>query len=146
MTVEVFMPAQMFVRDIMSTDVVTLIEDETLADAKRCMDRGRIRHLPVVRDRKLVGLVTHRDLLAASFSIFAEVGAAEQRRIFVTVPVVEAMHRDVVTVGPDTPVAEAAHTLLDNKWGCLPVVDSSGNLLGIVTEADFLRLTVRLLA
>ncbi len=137
---------EMTVADIMSTDVVTLIEDETLAHAKLCMDRGRIRHLPVLRDRKLVGLVTHRDLLAASFSIFAEVEPAEQRRIFVTVPVVEAMHRDVTTVGPDESVAAAARTLLDNKWGCLPVVDNSGNLLGIVTEADFLQLTVRLLA
>jgi len=142
---EVLMPAQMRVRDIMSPAVVTLTEDETLADAKRCMDRGRIRHLPVLRDRKLVGLVTHRDLLAASFSIFAEVEPAEQRRIFVRVPVVEAMHRDVITVGPDEPVASAARTLLDNKWGCLPVVDDRGNLLGIVTEADFLQLTVRLL-
>lgn len=136
----------MKVADIMSTDVVTLIEDETLAHAKSCMDRGRIRHLPVVHDGKLVGLVTHRDLLAASFSIFAEVEPAEQRRIFVRVPVVEAMHRDVVTVGPQTSVAEAARILLDNKYGCLPVVDDSGRLLGIVTEADFLRLTVRLLA
>ncbi len=137
---------EMTVADIMSTDVVTLIEDETLAHAKRCMDRGRIRHLPVLRETKLVGLVTHRDLLAASFSIFAEVEPAEQRRVFVTVPVAEAMHRDVITVGPDTPVADAAHTLLDNKWGCLPVVSDDGDLLGIVTEADFLRLTVRLLA
>lgn len=140
------MPVGMRVRDIMSTDVVTLTEDETLAHAKRCMDRGRIRHLPVVRDRKLVGLVTHRDLLAASFSIFAEVEPAEQRRVFVTILVAEAMHRDVVTIGPDASVAEAARTLLDNKWGCLPAVDDDGDLLGIVTEADFLRLTVRLLA
>jgi CBS domain-containing membrane protein len=109
------------------------------------MDLGRVRHLPVLRDRKLVGLVTHRDLLAASFSIFAEVEPAEQRRVFVTVPVVEAMHRDVVTVSVNESVADAARTLLDNKWGCLPVVDDDGNLLGIVTEADFLRLTVRLL-
>ena len=140
------MPNGMTVADIMSTDVVTLIEDETLADAKRCMDRGRIRHLPVLQGRKLVGLVTHRDLLAASFSIFAEVEPAEQRRVFVTVPVVEAMHRDVITVGPNETVADAAHTLLENKWGCLPVVNDDGDLLGIVTEADFLRLTVRLLA
>ena len=140
------MPNGMTVADIMSTDVVTLIEDETLADAKRCMDRGRIRHLPVLRGQKLVGLVTHRDLLAASFSIFAEVEPAEQRRVFVTVPVVEAMHRDVITIGPDATVADAAHTLLENKWGCLPVVNDDGDLLGIVTEADFLRLTVRLLA
>jgi CBS domain-containing membrane protein len=137
---------EMKVADIMSTEVITLIEDETLAHARRCMDRGRIRHLPVVHGRRLVGLVTHRDLLAASFSIFAEVEPAEQRRVFVTVPVAEAMHRDVVTVGPEDSVADAARILLDNKYGCLPVVDEGGRLVGIVTEADFLRLTVRLLA
>ena len=140
------MPGSMTVRDIMSTDVVTLTEDETLDHAKRCMDRGRIRHLPVIRDRTLVGLVTHRDLLAASFSIFAEVEPAEQRRVFVGIQVAEAMHRDVVTIAPDATVARAARTLLDNKWGCLPVVNDDGDLLGIVTEADFLHLTVRLLA
>jgi len=129
----------------MSTDLVTLTEDETLADAQRCMARGRIRHLPVLRGRTLVGLVTHRDLLAASFSIFAEVDANEQRRIFVTVPVVEAMHRDVMTVPPTMDVSKAAHILLDNKYGCLPVIEESGEMVGIVTEADFLRLTVRLL-
>ena len=140
------MPGRMQVSEIMSKDVVTLIEDETLAHAKSCMDRGRIRHLPVVQDGRLVGLVTHRDLLAASFSIFAEVEPAEQRRVFVTIPIAEAMHRDVVTVRPETTVAEAARILLDNKYGCLPVVDADGTLLGIVTEADFMHLTVRLLA
>jgi CBS domain-containing membrane protein len=135
----------MLVRDLMSTDLVTLTEDDTLADGQRCMARGRIRHLPVVRDSKLVGLLTHRDLLAASFSIFADVHTAEQRRIFVTVPVVEAMHRDVVTVPPTLPVKEAAEILLKNKYGCLPVVDDDGDLVGIVTEADFLQLTVHLL-
>ena len=139
------MPAQMKVRDLMSTDLVTLTEDETLADAQRCMARGRIRHLPVVRDGRLVGLVTHRDLLAASFSIFAEVEANEQRRVFATVPVVEIMHRDVVTVSPDLGASQAARILLENKYGCLPAVGEEDELLGIVTEADFLRLTVRLL-
>ena len=139
------MPGRMKVADLMSTDLVTLTEDETLAHAQRCMARGRIRHLPVVRDGKLTGLVTHRDLLAASFSIFAEVERNEQRRIFDTVRVVEAMHRDVVTVSPTLGVAQAASILLENKYGCLPVVDGEGILVGIVTEADFLRLTVRLL-
>ena len=139
------MPLRMKVKDLMSTDLVTLTEDETLADAQRCMARGRIRHLPVVRDGQLVGLVTHRDLLAASFSIFAEVEANEQRRVFATVPVVEIMHRDVVTVSPDLGASQAARILLENKYGCLPAVGEGGELLGIVTEADFLRLTVRLL-
>ncbi len=139
------MAAQMEVGDLMTTEVVTMTEDETLAHAQRCMARGRIRHLPVVRDGRLVGLITHRDLLAASFSIFAEVETSEQRRIFATVPVVEAMHRDVVTVKPDLGVSQAARILLENKYGCLPVVDEESRLLGIVTEADFLRLTVHLL-
>ena len=139
------MSAHMEVRDLMTTDVVTLTEDETLAHAQRCMARGRIRHLPVVRDGRLVGLVTHRDLLAASFSIFAEVEASEQRRVFTTVRVVEAMHRDVVTVSPSLAVSKAARILLENKYGCLPVVSEQSDLLGIVTEADFLRLTVSLL-
>ena len=132
------------VSDLMTTEVVTLTEDETLAHAQRCMARGRIRHLPVIREGRLVGLVTHRDLLAASFSIFAEVKADEQRRVFATVPVAEAMHRDVVTVSPNLGVSQAARILLENKYGCLPVVDDESTLLGIVTEADFLRLTVRL--
>ena len=140
------MPSRMKVRDLMTTEVVTLTEDETLAHAQRCMARGRIRHLPVVRDGCLVGLVTHRDLLAASFSIFAEVEAHEQRRVFTTVPVVEVMHRDVVSVSPDLGVSEAAQILLENKYGCLPVAGQDDTLLGIVTEADFLRLTVRLLS
>jgi CBS domain-containing protein len=135
----------MKVQDLMSTELVTLTEDETLAHAERCMDRGRIRHLPVVRNGKLVGLVTHRDLLAASFSLFADVDRDEQRRVFATIPVKELMHRDVVTVSPDLLVSEAARILLKNKFGCLPVVADDDTLLGLITEADFLRLTVRLL-
>jgi CBS domain-containing membrane protein len=139
------MPRHLKVAELMTTEVVTLTEDETLLHAQRCMERGRIRHLPVIRGGKLVGLVTHRDLLAASFSVFADVATNEQRRVFAGLSVREIMHRDVVSIGPEVPVAEAARILLKNKFGCLPVVDSGGRLCGIVTEADFLRLTVRLL-
>ena len=139
------MPRRMKVSELMSTDLVTLTEDETLAHAQRCMRRGRIRHLPVIRGRRLVGLLTHRDLLSASFSIFAEIGSEEQRRVFVQIPVREVMHRDVTTVRADLAVAQAARILLESKFGCLPVVGEGDRLEGIVTEADFLRLTVRLL-
>jgi CBS domain-containing protein len=139
------MPGQMKVGELMSTELVTLTEDETLAHAQACMNRGRIRHLPVVRDGCLVGLVTHRDLLSASFSIFADVPSGEQRRVFSTVPVVELMHHQVLTVGPEVLVSEAARMLLENKFGCLPVVGDGGELLGMLTEADFLQLTVKLL-
>ena len=139
------MPRHMKAEELMATDLVTLTEDETLAHAKRCMERGRIRHLPVVRERKLVGLVTHRDILSASFSFLAEVDPKEQRRIFVSIPVKDIMHRDVASIGPEASVTEAAKILLKNKFGCLPVVDEKGELVGLLTEADFLHLTVRLL-
>ncbi len=138
------MPHRLTVADLMSRELVTLAEDDTLADAQACMARGRVRHLPVVRDGKLVGLVTHRDLLAASFSVFAEVSSREERELFATIPVRELMH-DAVTAPPHMPVEEAGRILLQNKFGCLPVVDSDGVLLGIVTEADFLRLALRML-
>jgi len=128
----------------MTREVVTLAEDDTLADARTCMERGRIRHLPVVRGEKLVGLVTHRDLLSASFSVFAEVSAKEERRLFRQIPVRELMH-DAYAVPPTLRVPEAARVMLDKQYGCLPVVDGDGNLLGIVTDADFLRLAVRML-
>jgi CBS domain-containing membrane protein len=138
------MPHRLTVADLMTRQVVTLAEDDTLADARRCMERGRVRHLPVVRDGKIVGLVTHRDLLAASVSVFAQVSSQEEHRLLARIPVRELMH-DAVTVGPEMRVREAAEVMLSNGFGCLPVVDGEGALLGIVTATDFLRLAVRLL-
>lgn len=138
------MPHRLKVRDVMSHDVVTLAEDDTLADARRCMELGRIRHLPVVRGNRLVGLVTHRDLLAASFSVFVDRSERDERRLFSQVPVRDLMH-DAVAVSPATSVRKAAQLLIDNKFGCLPVVETDGTLIGIVTEADLVRLAARML-
>ncbi|HUK13672.1 MAG TPA: CBS domain-containing protein [Thermoanaerobaculaceae bacterium] len=138
------MPHRLTVGDIMSRDVVTLAEDDTLSDARSCMERGRIRHLPVVRGEKLIGLVTHRDLLAASFSMFAQVSSRDERRMLDQIPVVEVMH-DAYAVPATLRVPDAARVMLDRQYGCLPVVDAAGNLVGIVTDADFLRLAVRML-
>ncbi len=137
-------PHRLTVGDIMTREVVTLTEDDTLADAKRCMELGRLRHLPVLRGSTLVGLITHRDLLAASFSMFAEVSNQEQLRLFRQIPVRELMH-DAFAVPPTMRVRDAAGVMLEKQYGCLPVVDENRTLLGIVTEADFLHLTVRML-
>ena len=138
------MPHRLTVGDIMTRDVVTLAEDDTLADARSCMDHGRLRHLPVVADSKLVGLITHRDIVAASFSVFAQVTPQEEHRVFAQVPVRELMH-DAFAVPAAMRVRDAARLMLDHQYGCLPVVADDGALLGIVTEADFLKLTVRML-
>lgn len=138
------MLARLAVADIMTRAVVTLAEDDTLAEARSSMKRSRIRHLPVVRDDRLVGLVTQRDLLQASFSLFAEGDSQQEHRLFASVPVRELMH-EAMTVAPATTAREAAALMLEHKFGCLPVVSEEGELLGIITEADFVHLAVRML-
>ena len=135
----------MRVADLMTTDLITLNESDNLDLARMEMHLARIRHLPVIRRGRLVGLVTHRDILRATCSVFAELDSMEQSTILREVPVQEIMSRDVQTAEPDLDAAEAARLLLENKFGCLPVVADGDRLVGIVTEADFVELAVHYL-
>ncbi len=126
----------MQVRDLMSTDLVTLNATADVELAEGLMSLLRIRHLPVVDGDRLVGLVTHRDLLRASLR-----SALRGSRV----PVRELMHVDVTTCGPDADVRDAIDVMLDHKYGCLPIVDDGGRLVGLVTASDCLRLTAALL-
>jgi CBS domain-containing membrane protein len=133
------------VSDLMTTDVFSLKETDSLRTARSMMSLARIRHIPVINDKDLfVGLLTHRDILGASISNFAEVDKTVRDEIDSGIPVQEIMRTDVKTVTPDTPLRQAAELLLHHKYGCLPVlVDRS--LKGIVTESDFLKLTITLM-
>lgn len=135
----------MKVRDLMTRDLVTLDADENLLLADDVMRLGRIRHLPVVDGEKLVGLVSHRDILQASVSSLAGLSRTEEASIKMSIPVREVMRREVVTIGPEQPALEACTIILERKLGCLPVVSEDGALLGIVTEADFVELARRYL-
>ena len=133
------------VKNIMTKDVFTLNQHESLSAAKDLMDLARIRHIPIVDNLgNFVGLVTHRDILAATVSKLAEIEREVQDEIEAGIPIHEIMQTDVVTVTADLPLKEAARLLLEEKYGCLPVV-SAGKLSGIITEADFLRLTIDLI-
>jgi CBS domain-containing protein len=104
----------------------------------------RVRHLPVVDGDRLIGLVSHRDLARATPSSLiggarnanAEVGKRRAKEI---------MRTELVTVRPDEPLFRAAQRMWEAKLGCLPVTDDDGKLLGILTQADFLRLAIRML-
>lgn len=127
---------------IMSTDLVTIGPDDSLADARRLMRKHRIHHLPVTVDKDhLVGLVTLTDVLAASDSILREPGARLQPA---DVRIADVMIRNIATVSEGASLRQAALFLEKHRVGCLPVV-TEGRLVGIVTDTDFVGVAINLL-
>jgi CBS domain-containing protein len=127
------------VADIMRKDFVSLQEGDRLDFAEDVMRLGRIRHLPVLQQGRLAGIVSQRDLLAHSLSRTLDFDPQDRRSFLKSVDVSEAMTRDVVTVDPGTSLEEAARLLIRHQIGCLPVVGSDGVAVGLVTETDLLR-------
>ena len=135
----------MHVQDLMSNDVLSIREDESIAKARAMMNVARIRHVPVVdKQGDFVGLITHRDILAVTVSRLADITPEVQADLDENVRARDIMNNDVRTVEPDTTLLDAAKILLRHKYGCLPVLQGE-RLVGMITEADFLRLTIHLL-
>jgi CBS domain-containing protein len=127
------------VSEIMQREVATLREEDQLTVVDDVMRLGLVRHMPVLAGEKLVGVVSNRDLLAASLTSALEFGARERRVFLRQVEVREVMTKNVVSVGPDMPIAKAARILIERRIGCLPVVKGEDLLVGLVTETDLLR-------
>jgi CBS domain-containing membrane protein len=131
------------VRDVMTSEVTTLQRNDKLTLADDIMRLGRIRHLPVVDENgQLAGIVTLHDLFRGALAKALGYGERAQRQLMDTLVVKEVMTSEVITTTPDTPLAEAAHVLVERKIGCLPVVEA-GRLVGIITEGDFVALAAR---
>jgi CBS domain-containing protein len=126
------------VGELMTRELITLKETQNLAIADELLRLNRIRHLPVVRQGKLVGLVTHRDLLKAS-------GHKDPDPAMQPMWAADIMTRDVRTVSPSTRLRDAVPVMQQNKFGCLPVVNEDGTLMGILTEADLVRYAQKLI-
>jgi CBS domain-containing membrane protein len=106
------------------------------------MKAGHLRHLPVVDGAEhLIGLVTHRKLLSAWVS-HGDPDGENARAVAAEIPIEMLMERNVLTVSPDTTAALAAALIESSQFGCLPVVEQ-GKLVGILTEADFVRFARR---
>ena len=127
------------VRDLMSEPVFTLQPGDDLETLYDLMDAHHVRHVPVVdRDGDIVGLVTQRDLARSALGAQDALPLSTQQEILRRRRVLEIMATEVETVEPDQDLRTAAEILLENKIGCLPVVEG-GHVVGILTESDFVR-------
>jgi CBS domain-containing protein len=127
------------VRDVMTRDPKTLGRNDQLSLADDLMKQERIRHLPVLdEDGGLVGILSQRDMFRGALARALGYGETAQRRMLGMLVVKEVMTTQLVTVGPDAPIADAARAMVDRKIGCLPVVED-GKLVGILTESDFVQ-------
>jgi acetoin utilization protein AcuB len=115
-----------------------------IVDALNLMKRERIRRTPVVKDGKIVGIVSDKDLLNASPSPATSLSVWEMNYLLSKITIKEVMTRKVLTVTEDTPIEEAARIMADNKIGGLPVVRGD-QVVGIITETDLFKIFLELM-
>lgn len=126
----------MLIRDIMTTNVVTIPSNTSIADAKRIMEAHRFQRLPVVDKGKLVGIVTSRRLESVSPSKATSLTVWELTYLLNNTQIKEIMEKNVITVTPEATAEEAVALAQSNKVGTLVVLEDS-HVVGIVTTNDF---------
>jgi CBS domain-containing membrane protein len=123
----------------MTPDVVTISPGASIQALQDLMNDKFIRHVPVVDEEgTMLGLVSDRDLLRQTMGVDLSLPISTRREVFAAVRVADIMTQDVESVDVDAPVGEAASIMLENEFGCVPVIEE-GLLAGILTEADFVR-------
>jgi CBS domain-containing protein len=131
------------VRDIMTSPAIVVTPETTLPVATALMKDKQIRHLPVVENGRVVGMVSRGDLREASISASINADQYELHFLLSRLTVGKLMTRKVYTVTPDAPVVHVAELMTENKIAGLPVVDPEGVVIGIVTESDLLKMLAR---
>ncbi|WP_232280074.1 MULTISPECIES: CBS domain-containing protein [Roseiflexus] len=131
------------VRDWMSRPPICISESTTLPEARRLMQRRRVRRLPVLdSDGRLAGIVTEGDINRISDSQVHDMRQYNLYHRVVDLPVRDFMTRTVITVGPDEPVIAVAQLLLRHRIGGVPVVEGE-QVVGVITESDLFRRMVQ---
>lgn len=127
----------MKVVDVMTKDPLIMVPSETIAQADELMAVNKIRQLPVVNERELIGIITDRDI--RSFLSGSLISAPEAREKALHTKIGDVMTRDPLTLSPDDELREAVELLINEKVGGIPVVDGAEGIVGIVTYVDVLR-------
>ncbi|MCQ3938734.1 MAG: hypothetical protein DPW18_17060 [Chloroflexi bacterium] len=134
----------MFVGERMSQPVITVTPETPVHDALAMFRKEHIRRAPVVRDGRMLGIVSESDLLNASPSPVTSLSVWEMNYLLSKVTVKQVMTKKVITVDANTPIEEAARIMADKKIGGMPVM-RSGKLVGIITETDLFKIFLELM-
>ena len=129
----------MQVGERMSHPIISVAPDMPVHDALDMFKRERIRRAPVVKNGKLVGIVSDHDLLNASPSMATSLSVWEMNYLLSKVTVSDVMTKEVLTVDEETPIEEAARIMADNKVGGVPVMRDN-HVVGIITETDLFKI------
>lgn len=124
--------------ELMTTDVVTVEEGTTLAAALEIMQEKGIRHLPVVRGERLVGMLSDRDLQSLGLRLVVDLESLERLESKLTADVASVMSTNLITVTAISDVSEIIDLFLEEQVGAVPVIEGE-NLVGIVSYIDVLR-------
>ena len=131
--------------EFMSSKPYTLRETNTLNDAVRIMTEKHIRHIPITdNDNHVIGLVTQRDVLAATEPRLQQQVNSLSRHDDEEILLTNVMIRDVSVIQKSDSLRRAALYIQSHKYGCLPVI-SDDCLVGIITDSDFIDIAINLL-
>jgi len=125
----------MYVSNWMTAKVFTINADDYLSDALTLMKDKNIKHVPVLKNGKLKGILSDRDIKEYSPSKATSLDIYELHYLLAKTKIKDIMTEKIITTSPGAPVEVAAMTLLDKKIGCLPVLDK-GELVGIISDRD----------
>ena len=128
------------VQESMTTNVTTLEPSSRLLDAVLLMRSSGFRHVPVISDGKLVGIISDRDIKRHSPSMLAKISQEEYNKIFEETTIEKVMSKDPISVLPTAPITDVVDLMHDRKFGAVPVIDDNKALVGIVTTTDALGL------
>ena len=131
----------MFVADWMTKQVITVVPDDSVSHAMHAMREREIKHLPVVRDGAVIGVISDRDIKTYSPSTATGLDIYEMNYLLSKATVRDAMGKHLVTTTADTPIEDAALVMYEENIGSLPVVDGDV-LVGIITDRDIFRALV----
>ena len=131
--------------DFMTAEPYTLRETHSLNDARKIMTERNIRHIPITdHERHLIGLVTQRDVLAATAPSSRQQTKSAPHEGDSDIKLSDIMVRDVSVIHRTDSLRQAALYIQSHKYGCLPVL-SADRLVGIITDSDFIDIAINLL-